>query len=66
MIKKLPGIFHLSGEKDISYSDFALKLVNYLNLDENFVSVIKSEDIGVKLIYNHHITALNMDITSSF
>jgi len=62
---KLPGIFHLSGAEDISYSDFAIKLANYLKLDKEIILSIKSSDIGVNLVYNHPITALDMSLTSS-
>ena len=62
--KKAFGIFHLSGEKDISYSDFAIELLKYLNLNKNLVKSVKSTDIGVNLIYNHHITSLNMEATT--
>jgi len=62
---KTPGIFHLSGEDDISYSDFAIKLANYLKLDNEIVLSIKSSDIGVNLVYNHLITALDMTMTTS-
>jgi len=62
---KIPGIFHLSGERDISYSDFAIKLANHLKLDKEIVLSIKSSDIGVNLVYNHPITALDMGKTTS-
>ncbi|MFH1673076.1 MAG: sugar nucleotide-binding protein [Pseudomonadota bacterium] len=62
---KKSGIFHLSGEKDISYSDFAIKLLNYLQIDNDIVSPVKSTDIGVNLAYNHPITALDMNMTTS-
>ena len=57
------GIFHVSGIKDISYSDFAVNFVNYLGLDEKLVHPVLSSDIGVNLVYNHYITALNMKST---
>ena len=59
MDKRLPGICHMSGESDISYSDFAHGLKNYLGVD-NSVKAILSDDAGVKLSYNHHITSLSM------
>ena len=58
--KKASGIFHLSGEKDISYSDFALGLLEYLNKDPNLCSETNSNNLGIKLIYNHYYTSLNM------
>ncbi len=57
---KLSGIYHLSGEKDISYYDFAVELINYLGKN-NSVKSILSTDVGVNLIYNHKITSLSME-----
>ena len=57
------GIFHLSGEKDLSYSDFANGFLDFLNLDKNLCKNLKSTEIGVKLLYNHPITALDMSYT---
>jgi dTDP-4-dehydrorhamnose reductase len=57
---KSPGVFHISGEKDISYSDFALNLLDYLGVKNNIVKSVESSDIGVNLVYNHNVTALNM------
>jgi dTDP-4-dehydrorhamnose reductase len=56
---RLSGTYHISGEKDISYSDFAAELLNYLGKN-NKVSAIFSTDIGVDLVYNHRITSLSM------
>ena len=56
---RLSGIYHMSGEKDISYSDFATKLLNYLG-KKNKVNAIFSTDIGVNLVYSHHVTSLSM------
>lgn len=63
--QKKPGIFHFSGEHDISYAEFALQLVDYLSIDKALVKVVKSSDIGINLVYNHPITALDMTATSS-
>ncbi|MBT5399020.1 sugar nucleotide-binding protein [bacterium] len=57
---RLSGVYHLSGEKDISYYDFAVELVNYLGKNNNVKSVL-STDIGVNLVYNHKITSLSME-----
>ena len=59
------GIFHQSGEQDICYSDFAFGLLRCLDLNTNLVKAVKSSDIGVNLIYNHNITSLCMDATTS-
>ena len=62
---KSPGIFHLSGIKDISYSEFGKGLLKYLKKDEKLCIPINSKDISVKLRYNHFYTSLNMKYTSS-
>ena len=59
------GTFHLSGEKDISYSSFALEFLDYLNIDKNLCKEINSVDIGIKLRYNHNITSLSMKKTTN-
>jgi dTDP-4-dehydrorhamnose reductase len=57
------GIFHLSGERDVNYKEFAKGLCEFLNLPADRVSGLKSTDVGVKLLYNHPITALAMPYT---
>lgn len=61
--KKLSGIFHLSGEKDFNYYAFAKLLEKKFN-KKNIVSKINSNNIGIKLIYNHYITSLKMKRTN--
>lgn len=61
--KKLSGIFHLSGEKDYNYYAFAKLLEKKFN-KKNIVSKINSNNIGIKLIYNHYITSLKMKRTN--
>ena len=61
--KKLGGIFHLSGEKDLNYYSFAKALEKKFR-KKKIVFRVNSKDIGVKLIYNHFITSLNMKKTS--
>ena len=53
-----PGIYHLSGESDISYADFAKHLVYQLAPDRCNVVAMTSREAGINLIYNHPITAL--------
>jgi|TARA_Y100000310_G_C20688223_1_gene820488 dTDP-4-dehydrorhamnose reductase len=61
---KIPGMFHLSGETDISYADFAEGFVSMAKLNPGLVKRVSSKDIGVNLIYSHRITALDMQQTS--
>lgn len=61
--KKLGGIFHISGEKDLNYYSFAKALEKKFH-KKKIVYKVNSKDMGVKLIYNHFITSLNMKKTS--
>tara|TARA_X000000950_G_scaffold286385_1_gene395118 strand:- start:698 stop:1564 length:867 start_codon:yes stop_codon:yes gene_type:complete len=60
---KAIGVFHLSGEKDINYCDFAKKLILRSKKKITFVNCQNSNDLKIKLVYNHHITALKMRYT---
>ncbi len=62
--RKLSGAFHLSGEVDISYSDFAQGLVAAASLSPDLVKRVSSKDEGVSLVYSHPITGLDMKHTS--
>jgi dTDP-4-dehydrorhamnose reductase len=62
--RKLSGIFHLSGEADISYSDFAKGLISTAGLNPNLVKRVSSKDVGVNLTYSHPITGLDMKFSS--
>ena len=61
IIENKSGIFHLSGEKDISYSEFGLDFIKFLKLNSDICQSVNSADIGVNLKYNHFITALGME-----
>lgn len=61
---KTYGIFHLSGEKDISYCQFAEYLIKKLKKNKNLLKCCLSKDLKYKLVYNHFITALSMRYTS--
>lgn len=63
IMKNIFGIFHLSGSKDISYYKFALSLQKKLKL-KKIVDGCYSKAKGIKLVYNHKITALNMRRTT--
>ena len=55
-----PGIFHLSGEADISYAEFARTLVNELAPDRCQVAAKTSQESGARLLYAHPVTALRL------
>lgn len=59
------GIFHLSGEKDLSYCSFAGLLIKKLKKNKKLLSCRSSKDLNYKLIYNHDITALDMKYTKT-
>lgn len=63
VMKNVFGIFHLSGSKDISYYKFALSLEKKLKL-KKIVYGCYSKTKGIKLVYNHKITGLNMRRTT--
>ena len=62
--KKIYGIYHLSGERDISYASFAKKLLQFNNIDSNLVNYCHSYEKKIKLAYNNPITGLDMKKTS--
>ena len=62
--RKLSGIFHVSGEADISYADFAKGLISLADLNPNLLKRVSYKDVGVSLTYSHPITGLNMKLTS--
>jgi len=55
-----PGIFHLSGEADISYASFAMRLVRELAPDRCTVVAKTSQEAGARLLYVHPVTALRL------
>lgn len=61
--RRLCGFFHLSGETDLSYYDFAIQLFSYLGINADKVKKVSSYEVGLKLKYNHKITSLNMSST---
>ena len=40
--KNLFGVFHLSGQNDINYSDFAIGLLKYLNLNTLLLNCLRN------------------------
>jgi len=62
--RRYHGIYHLSGEKDISYASFADKLIKFNNLNIKLVNHCYSYEKKMKLIYKNKITGLDMKRTS--
>jgi len=63
-IRNLSGMFHMSGERDLNYVEFAAGLLKALGLPASLLNASSSIKAGVKLSYNHPITALNMELTT--
>jgi len=61
--KNVSGILHMSGKKDLNYCQFARLILKKLKLNKNYLTCTISKEIGLKLVYNHNITALNMKFT---
>ena len=59
------GVFHGSGEKDLSYADFADMLAAALGADRNLVVPVSSEEAGVKLEFRPRFSALGMGATKA-
>jgi dTDP-4-dehydrorhamnose reductase len=64
--KNYSGVFHLSGVKDLTYSDFAKNFLQFLGTKRNLVKSVSSKDLDIKLIYNHPVTALRMNRTTLY
>ena len=62
--KKHHGSYHISGERDINYSDFAKKLLKYHHLNDNLLHSCFSYEKNIKLYSNNRITGLDMKKTS--
>jgi dTDP-4-dehydrorhamnose reductase len=58
------GIFHLSGERDVAYHEFAVGLLRHIGLPTSMAVKAKSTEIGLTLRYNHPCTAIRMDNTT--
>lgn len=62
--KNLYGIFHLSGKKDLNYCQFAKLLLKKLKMSNKYLKCVTSKTMNVNLVYNHHITSLDMKYTT--
>jgi dTDP-4-dehydrorhamnose reductase len=56
----LRGIFHLSGDEDISYSNFAITIANYFGITSDKIIPVKGE-----LIFKLKFASLGMNRTST-
>lgn|SRR5574340_335141 len=62
--RRLPGIFHLSGAEELSYSEFAHRLAIYMGAKPELISAVSSQSAGVEVLFNPEFPALGMGRTS--
>lgn len=62
---QMPGIFHLSGEAELSYADFALSLADHLGVARDLVRPVESAArTDVSVLYRPRHPALRMTRTT--
>ena len=59
----LPGHFHLSGEKNVSYVDFAEELMARLSIPASLIQPTTSADAGVSIPFMPRFSGLAMTDT---
>lgn len=64
MLNPVPGIHHLSGERDIAYAEMAWALCRFLRKPEALVRPIRVEDADQALEWNPRYTSLDMSNSS--
>lgn len=63
--QKLPGIYHLSGAKDLSYFEFSLQLARLMGVDKNLIKPITLEkDKSIQYIPKYN--RLDMSYSNAF
>lgn len=62
---KLPGILHLSGEGELSYSEFARRLAAHVGANPELVEAVSSQSAGVNVLFNPKFPSLGMKRTSA-
>lgn len=63
--RKLPGIFHLSGAEELSYSEFARRLAAHVDAKPELVREVSSQSAGVDVLFSPEFPALGMRRTSA-
>lgn len=61
--RKLAGIFHLSGEGEMSYAEFACRLAAHVGAPRELVRLVTSGSVGVETLFNPEFPALGMERT---
>ena len=62
-LKKLSGVFHISGAEEMSYAEFACRLAVYMNIDPSLVRRCSSADVGLITRFQPEYPALGMTRT---
>lgn len=62
--KRSPGIFHLSGEKEFTYAEFATAINCIINESEDMVVPTSTSDVGIKVNYKPKHSGLGMSKTN--
>lgn len=63
--RKLPGIFHLSGAEELSYSEFARRLAAHIGVKPELVKGVSAQSAGVDVLFSPKFPALGMGRTSA-
>lgn len=58
-----PGIFHLSGAAEISYTDLAISLAERIGADKAMIQPVCSADAGIEVLFKPQHPGLGMSIT---
>lgn len=57
------GVFHLSGQSELSYSDCAFKMARYAGLNQDLVVAVHSSSTTVEVLFRPEFPALGMPAT---
>jgi dTDP-4-dehydrorhamnose reductase len=59
------GIWHGSGEREVSYAEFAMLLADSLGVARSLVEPVASSESGARLTYSPSHAALGMQVTTA-
>lgn len=62
-VRRCGGIYHLSGDKEISYVDFALRLAERLGIDPSLIDPVTASHAGVDVLFQPRHPGLGMQRT---
>lgn len=61
--KKIPGVYHLSGETEISYADLCYEIAKKFDFDRNIIKPIKINNSGANILFQPKHPGLGMEST---